>query len=303
VQAGADIEHIVTGPIQADEHGYSGARLERHTITFRSPARTIQTTTLITKQASLTECRVLNHLTMQKQSVPFSHALDYTTAMPALVCQQDLRQSVERTLSPIDLQRKVARCLARVHHANLGRVKELSWVPRADRTYFEEVILADFREQLALAMNRPAFAARHGEVVRQMEEAIGPFLRAMDSLWAREYSRTLIHADMMDTHVLVYGDQPYLIDWGQARYGSLYLDLPNYLVPESIPYYRDALAELGLSIPEAEFTQCYGEAGRYPGFKYMGFLLHLSAAGQLDSLQGPLLEQLLHGSRRPYDPI
>jgi hypothetical protein len=75
------------------------------------------------------------------------------------------------------------------------------------------------------------------------------------------------------------------------------------LVPESIPYYRDALAELGLNIPEAEFMQCYGEAGRYPGFKYMGFLLHLSAAGQLESLQGPLLEQLLHGSRRPYSSI
>jgi hypothetical protein len=212
VHAGARIEHIVTEPMQAEEHGYSGARLERHTITFRSPAGTIQTTTLITKQASLTERRVLSHLTMQKQSVPFSHTLDLTTDAPAPVCQQDLRQSAGHSAPVRDVQRKVAQCLARIQYANLGLGNELGGLSRADRTYFEEVILADFREQLALAMDRPTFAARHGDVARRMEEAVEPFLGAMDSLWAREYSRTLIHADMMDTHVIVYEDQPYLID-------------------------------------------------------------------------------------------
>ncbi len=40
----------------------------------------------------------------------------------------------------------------------------------------------------------------------------------------------------------------------------------------------------------------YGQAGRYPGFKYIGFLLSLWGQGQLDSLNGPLLQQLIQGT-------
>jgi hypothetical protein len=42
---------------------------------------------------------------------------------------------------------------------NLGRAPDLPWLPRADRTYFEGYILADYWEQLARAMERPAFVA------------------------------------------------------------------------------------------------------------------------------------------------
>jgi hypothetical protein len=55
---------------------------------------------------------------------------------------------------------------------NLGRAPDLPWLPRADRTYFEGYILADYREQLARAMERPAFVAEYGDIVRQMEEAV-----------------------------------------------------------------------------------------------------------------------------------
>jgi hypothetical protein len=140
--------------------------------------------------------------------------------------------------------------------------------------------------------------AEYGDIGRQMEEAVGPFLAAMDSLWAEGDSLTLIHADMMDDHVLVHARRPYLIDWGQARYGSFYLDLPNYFTPDSVLSYRDALAELGLDIPEDAFMRRLREAGRYPGFKYIGVLLSLWVAGQLGSLHGSLLDQLLHGNLR-----
>src|SRR5947209_15154520 len=87
--------------------------------------------------------------------------------------------------------------------------------------------------------------------------------------------------------VLVHAGRPYLIDWGQARYGSFYLDLPNYFTPDSVHSYRDALAELGLDIPEDAFMRRYREAGRYPGFKYVGVLLHRWVAGRRGSLHGP----------------
>src|SRR5205823_6249849 len=92
------------------------------------------------------------------------------------------------------------------------------------------------------------------------------------------------------------------IDWGQARYGSFYLDLPNYFTPQSVLLYRDALAELGLDIPADEFMAHYRDAGRYPGFKYIGFLLFQWANGHLDSLHGPLLQQLLHGKASATPP-
>jgi hypothetical protein len=75
--------------------------------------------------------------------------------------------------------------------------------------------------------------------------------------------------------------------------------LPNYFTPVNVRFYREALAELGIAIPEAAFMERYRVAGRYPGFKYMGFLLHLWTTGQLGSLQGPLLQQLLHGAVDP----
>src|SRR5581483_3117460 len=98
-----------------------------------------------------------------------------------------------------------------------------------------------------------------------------------------------------DDHVRADGDRAYLIDWGQARYGPLYLDLPNYFTPDEALLYRDALAELGHAIPTDLFLQRYRQATRYPGFKYIGFVLYMWRPGQPGSLQGPLLDMVLQG--------
>jgi len=295
VRPDARVVGVDTRPMGRDERGYSGVRLERHSVTFRAPGGNTETTTLVTKEAALVERRTLDLLASQGHCVPFSHALDLVGDHPALVCQQDLGgEESSRPLSA-QLERQAARCLARIHYTNLGRAPELTWLPRADHAYVEGYILADYRAQLARAKGRPTFAAQLGEVARQMEEAIAPFLAAMDWLWREEGSLTLIHADMMDDHILVHDGRPYIIDWDQARYGSFYLDLPNYFTPDGVLSYRNALAELGLDIPAEEFMRRYREAGRYAGFKYIGFLLSLWSAGQLDSLHGSLLDQLLLG--------
>jgi len=298
VRPDAQIVSLDTQPLRESERGYSGARLERHVVAFRVPGGETETTALITKEAGLIERHVLNLLVAQGQCVPFSHTLDLINDRPALVCQQDLGDDASPQTPSTELDRQAARCLARIHYANMGRAAEMAWLPRANRAYFEDDILADYREQVARAMERPAFVEEYGDIARQMDEAVGPFLAAMDALWTEGDALTLIHADLMGTHLLVRDGRPYLIDWGQARYGSLYLDLPNYFTPDTVSVYRDALAELGLKIPEERFMRRYREAGRYPGFKYMGFLLSLWQAGQLTSLHGPLLDQLLHGKVR-----
>ena len=228
----ADIVHSSQTPMRADEQGYSGTPLTRQLIVFRTSVGMLRTATLITKEAVLVERLALDRLLAQGQCVPFSHTLDLTTDAPALVCQQDLQAS--GAYAPPDLQRQVARCLARIHMANRGRAAELGWLPRANEAYFADVILADFREQVARARERPAFLAQIGDVARQMEDAVEPFLTSMLALWEAVETHTLIHADMMDTHVLEYEGRPYLIDWGQARYGSFYLDLPNYFTPATV---------------------------------------------------------------------
>jgi aminoglycoside phosphotransferase (APT) family kinase protein len=276
------------------EQGYSGAGMARHVATFTTPAGDTQHVSLITKEASLRERRVLALLLSQGQCVPFCHTFDLVTDQPALVCQQDL--STDAPHAPADVARQAARCLARIHAVNRGRAGDLAWLPRADRGYLEEVILADYRQQLARACERPEFSREYGAVVQQIEQAVGPFLAAMETLWQEGDSLTLIHADMMENHVLVSAGHPHLVDWGQARYGPLYLDLPNYFTPDNVLLYREALAEFGHDIPASAFMERYREAGRYPGFKYIGFLLFLWANGGLDSLHGPLLQQLLHGA-------
>src|SRR5919201_6301548 len=184
VRPGARVVGFDARPMRENERGYSGAQIERHVVAFRTPEGKAETATLITKEAPLLERRVLDLLTSQSQCVPFSHTLDLTTDRPMLVCQQDLGTDSSQWPPPTELDRQAARCLARIHYTNLGRATELAWLPRADRAYFGGYILADYRQQLARAMERPEFVAEYGDVARQMEKAVGPFLAAMDSLWA-----------------------------------------------------------------------------------------------------------------------
>lgn len=126
----AQLLAFTTQPMQENEHGYSGAGVERHVASFSTPEERRQLVTLITKEASLCERRVLDLLMSQKQCVPFSHTLDLKTDGPALVCQQDLSPDAPRARP--DVERQAARCLARIHAANLGTAGTLAWLPRAD---------------------------------------------------------------------------------------------------------------------------------------------------------------------------
>src|SRR5919198_3789731 len=157
VRPGAHVVGFDVRPMRENERGYSGAQMERHVVAFRTPEGEAETITLITKEASLLERRVLDVLTSQGQCVPFSHTPDLTTDRPMLVCQQDLGTDSSQRPPSTEPDRQATRCLARIHYANLGRSTELAWLPRADRAYFGGYILADYREQLACAMERPAF--------------------------------------------------------------------------------------------------------------------------------------------------
>lgn len=229
----------------------------------------------------------------QRQAVPFSHTLDLMTDEPMLVCQQDLTDDFGGQIPP-NIAEQEAQRLAHIHSANLGKAEALSWLPRANRPYFEGLIVTDFRRQLAKAMERPEFVAEYADLAHEMAEAIEPFLATMEEL--REVGPlTLIHGDLHNGNIRLHRGQSYFLDWEHASYGSLYLDLPNHFTLADALLYRDALAGDGCDIPEGQFIERYQQAGRYVGFKYMGFFLHSWMNGWTSSIRGRLLDQLLHG--------
>jgi Ser/Thr protein kinase RdoA (MazF antagonist) len=169
---------------------------------------------------------------------------------------------------------QAAQGLARIHQANMGRGAELAWLPRADHVFFDgSFVLGNWRDEWAQTMAHPRFAQEWGAFTGPLQAAAAHFLRAMGTIWDDGHSLTLVHGDLHARNVLVDGGMPYFIDWEHARYGSLYLDLPNYFAPEHLPVYRGALAELGYAIPADQVLQGYHEASRYVGFKYLGFWL------------------------------
>ncbi len=255
------------------------AAVQRYAVEYTDRSGRRNMVTLLTKDAPLVERRVLDHFSREGQpGIPFSHVLDLATDGPALVCQQDLTPDGAPPNEVVI--RGAAGRFARIHHANLGRTRELPWLPRADRAYVAGgFVLGNCWEQWDETMRLEAFAREWGPQRSRLEAAAARFLADMDQLWTEGDSLTLIHADLHHDQVLVHDSEPYIIDWGQARYGSFYLDLPNYFTIEQASTHRDALAASGLVVPEDRFVERFEMARRYVAFKYLGYTMWSSRNG------------------------
>jgi hypothetical protein len=95
----------------------------------------------------------------------------------------------------------------------------------------------------------------------------------LETLTAETETLTLLNVDLIPEHIRLWHGEACFIDWEQAGYGSLYLDLPNYFSVETALTYRDALARQGYEIPVMEFMEHYREVGRYMGLRYLGYSL------------------------------
>ncbi len=206
-----------------------------------------------------------------------------------------------------ELPQLAAEGLAAIHAKNLGCGAALPWLPPADPEYFAATVVNEYwREPWQENLENAEFAAAYGQHTAALEQAAGIFLAEMADLWQANDSLTVMHADLQPQiggHVLVSQGQPYLVDWGQARYGSLYLDLPNHWSPTTVERYRQALAGHGVNIPPIEFMARYRAAGRYVGFKFLSTMVWLWGTGSRgDDGVGALdfmLQCALHG-RLPH---
>jgi aminoglycoside phosphotransferase (APT) family kinase protein len=278
-----DAHVIAIAPHAHGAQGYSGAILRYYDVTYRHGGRDEQIT-LVTKDAPLRERRTLAWLGERQLPVPFSYTADLTTDAPALICMQHAGDAPLRS----ERARQAAHALAAIHAATLGRGAELLWLPRADPAFFAGRLIdrcwrKPWRHALTGAGYRTwdgrdqepvppdsAFQAAFSHYTPLLEDAAARFLHAMTALWERGDALTLIHADFHGEHVRSRAGRASIIDWEQAHYGPLYVDLPNYFSREEALLYRDALADLGHDIPRDEFLTGYAAADPYPGFKYFG---------------------------------
>ncbi len=278
-----DVRVIAAVQRAAGEQGYSGARLRYYDVTYTRSGATAQAT-LVTKDAPLLERRTHTWLGDRRLPVPFSHTPDLATDAAAPLCMQYIGNAPAMD----ERAGRAAQALAAIHHAALGRDAVLRWLPRADPTFLADWLIdACWRRgwQSVLAGQghidaygrhfgppKPGadFAAEFAAYTQPLEDAAARFLRAMTALWTAGDALTLIHGDLHGEHIRTQGQRAYVIDWGQARYGPLYLDLPNSFSRTDAPRYREALAALGHTIPPDVFLARYDAARAYVGFKYFG---------------------------------
>jgi Phosphotransferase enzyme family len=266
----ARIIALSSHPMAEEERGWSGAELRRYAVKTDGAG----TIGLITKTMGLVERQVGEHLSRQGHgNVPYTHALNLDTNVPALACMQDLGQ---RKLAlpggtPADIDDRVACALAAIHVANLGQAESMPWLPPADAAYVSDFLLAQvWRSWWDQALTtKPAFAREFARYTPALDAAAVRFLATIQELWREGTSLTLTHGEMHGEHILLHDGRPYFIDWATAHYAPFYLDLVVYFPPHQVEVYRQTLAREGVDIPRDEFMERYREVGRYVGFKWL----------------------------------
>jgi Phosphotransferase enzyme family len=259
--------------------GMSGAAVRRYEVVLEGVDDGVRRVRLVTKSADLRERRVLAWLGAQRQpNVPFCTTLDLTTDGPALVCLQDLGDTRRPTsLEPITDEelRREAEGLAAIHRANLGRSKELAWLPRIDRSYVAETVVNGWwRPHWRKMAARDDFREVFGAYLAPVEAAAEQIADEMSPLLRDAACHTLVHTDINPSNVLVQHGTPFYIDWQVAHYGPLYLDLPHHFCTlRQAEHYRRALAAQGNEIPAGSFEERHRVAARVIGFRYMWWTL------------------------------
>ena len=271
------VEGIVGGPARVVDvtedapmpQGESGSAVRSFSVAYRTPAGRAGSVRIVTKNATRLERRVLALLASQGQAIPFTVVPEAEDDGRALVFQEFAEANVSPSFgAPFDaLTERAADALAAIHAGNLGAAPR--WLPRADRSFLDELYLRATRVEWGTNLADPAFAAEFGRYTDALDRALDRLLDVLAELTRDGRTLTLINTDITPAHVRLARGRPCFIDWEQANHGPLYLDLPNLLSVETALLYRDALTRHGHEIPPAEFLERYREVGRYMGLRYL----------------------------------
>ena len=277
VSTDGNVTDIKSLPIKL---GITDIEIQRVLVQYADKSGRQLSTKLVLKNASLTERRVLHRLQADSNShshVPFNHSLDQHLEQFAWICMQDLGETFRpHSLAPIteDLQRSEAEALADIHLRNLN-ANDLDWLPRANRDYFEWAIeLHFFQPAWMKAKQNPDFIKTFGHHVARVDDAANSIVDEMSLLDDDRSARTLVHTDINPSNVLILDDAPKIIDWGTARVGTYYLDVPHHFSTiEQAELYRIALSQRGHRIPSSAFEESYRVTARYIALRYIWWTL------------------------------
>lgn len=266
--------------------GASGAAIRYYDVTSTDASGALYHDVLVTKDANLFERRVLHLLVEQTCAVPPVVLSDITTdeRLPIYMPYLEARPPLDLGHPTSPLTCSVAAGLAGIHAANRGQPQP--WLPAVADDPRGRLWLYAWQERWEQNLADPVFAAEFGAYTQRLDAAMAGFLKTLDALYAEGTSLTLLNVDLIPDHIRLWRNQACFIDWQQAAYGPLYLDLPNHFLVETALVYRDALADAGHTIPVTEFMERYHEVGRYMGLRYLGYALWVWAQGGTQREQG-----------------
>ncbi|WP_054938922.1 phosphotransferase [Paenibacillus ihuae] len=247
-------------------------RLQRRTGIKAGPDAA-EEVSLVTKLATFVERSALSRLFSQAANVPFSLSGQPLHEGRSLLCIEDVDYRTDYgKLDIAALQDKELRALAYIHYANLGCTCEMPWLPKVDEDYIAKCINEWWRPSWERAKENPVFAETFGtEIISRIEDIAGRIVEDMAPVIHDESTYTMIHNDLNPGNILVKGnDEVYFIDWEEARYGSLFMDIPMRCRNlQQAGDYRRYLESLGCGIADQHFTERFAVASRYLGLRFM----------------------------------
>ncbi|MDN4599670.1 aminoglycoside phosphotransferase family protein [Paenibacillus sp. F6_3S_P_1C] len=273
VSSDTHILNIESNPIQA---GSQAVELLRHHVEFlvNGLKKDIY---LITKKATFIERSALSRLFLQGANVPFSLSNEPHSEDRSLICIQDVDYQTDYSHLDMDLlQNKELRALAYIHGTNMGSKKELPWISAVDRNHIIDMMENRWRPSWTTAIESPAFIEGFGlPILSEIEAVASSIVDDLEVLIRDEHMHTMIHNDLNPGNILVHNNENvYFIDWEEARYGSVFFDIPlrcSHL--RQVEIYREALSSYGYDIPQEQFEKYFSLASRYLGIRYMSWNL------------------------------
>ena len=227
---------------------------------------------LVTKPCGLSERRTLAALD-GLNAVPRAYVPDTTSNE---VQEAFMTDAGETLLGwDLDAKRRAAEALAEVHACFLGRGSELAWMPRLERPYLDEFIVVHcWRRAWDGALEDERFTTTFGGWVNAVGASTRTLTDDLMAFEARANVNTLAHTDVYHGHVFENDGRAVVIDWGQARYAPLFLNLGDtFDTPEAAQVYRNALAACGVDLDDEVFREGHLLARRFAGGRYLWWWL------------------------------
>ena len=250
------------------ESGVSGVNVRRYELTHPNG-----------KQARVVvkPCALKERLTLARldgcEGVPRAYVPDLAVETEVNVVMQDVGETLLGWT--VADREAAARSLSAVHARFLNCRDDLPWLPEVDLAYVEGFIVDRcWRGTWEKAKENPGVLREFGSWVESVEASARTLAADLLTFTSQSDVLTLAHTDVYYGHIFQQDGQATVIDWGQARYAPLILDIGDtFDTSEAAQLYRSALAVRGIQLNDATFAAGHRLARRFAGIRYVWWWL------------------------------